>query len=120
MTWLVAKRRRELADFPGANIILGQIKNGAPRKRVGFVALSGPPARHGAHIYDGKGQQHLGEVTSGCPSPTLGKNIAMGYVPADFSKVDTKLTLKIRDKFYEAIVAKMPFVKANYYNKPKN
>lgn len=62
----------------------------------------------------------LGEVASGCPAPTLGKNIAMGYVPTDFSKVGTKVTLKIREKLYEAVVAKMPFVKTNYYNKPKN
>lgn len=120
LTWLVAKRRRELADFPGAQIILNQIKNGVNKKRVGFVASSGPPARHGAQIFDEKGEKFLGEVTSGCPSPTLGKNIAMGYVPNDFSKTDTKLKLKIREKFYDAVIVKMPFVKANYYNKPKN
>lgn len=119
LTWLVAKRRRELADFPGAQIILDQIKNGVPKKRIGLVAQSGPPARHGAQIFDEKGEQLLGEVTSGCPSPTLGRNIAMGYVPSEFSKPATKLTLKIREKLYEAVVAKMPFVKANYYNKPK-
>lgn len=120
LTWLVAKRRRELANFPGAQVILDQIKNGVNRKRVGLIASSGPPARHNAPIFDEKGEKLLGEVTSGCPSPTLGRNIAMGYVPNEFTKIDTKLKIKIRDKLYEAVVAKMPFVKANYYNKPKN
>lgn len=83
------------------------------------MAASGPPARHGAQIFDETGEKLLGEVTSGCPSPTLSKNIAMGYVLGEFSKPDTRVTLKIREKLYEAVVAKMPFVKTNYYNKPK-
>lgn len=84
-----------------------------------MVAASGPPARQGALIFDESGSKELGTVTSGCPAPSLGKNIAMGYVPTEFSKVDNNLKLKIRDKLYEAVVTKMPFVKANYYNKPK-
>ena len=38
------KRRRAQADFPGAEIILRQIKEKAKRKRVGLVS-KGPPAR---------------------------------------------------------------------------
>lgn len=119
LTWLIAKRRRELRDFPGAEVILKQIKEGPSRKRIGLVAASGPPARHGALIFDESGSKELGEVTSGCPAPSLGKNIAMGYVPTEFSKIGGNLKLKIRDKLCEAVVTKMPFVKANYYTKPK-
>lgn len=85
---------------------------------LGLISKSGPPARQGASILSIEGQE-LGKVTSGCPSPSLGSNIAMGYVPTTHSKVGTKVGLKIRDKVYEAVVSKMPFVKANYYNKPK-
>ncbi|XP_019869250.2 aminomethyltransferase, mitochondrial [Aethina tumida] len=118
LTWLVAKRRRTTADFPGAETILKQIKEGSLRKRIGVVSESGPPARHGAAIVDETGKE-VGKITSGCPAPSLGKNVAMGYVPTDLSKVGTKLSLKIREKLYPAVVSKMPFVKANYYNKPK-
>ncbi|ERL90266.1 hypothetical protein D910_07618 [Dendroctonus ponderosae] len=118
LTWLVAKRRRLDTNFPGASTILRQIQAGSKVKRVGLAASSGPPARHGAQILSTDGGV-LGEITSGCPSPSLGFNIAMGYVSSEFSKVGTKLGLKIRDKVYEGIVTKMPFVKASYYTKPK-
>ncbi|KAK4877979.1 hypothetical protein RN001_010485 [Aquatica leii] len=115
LTWLVSKTRRERRDFPGADVILNQIKNGVRRKRVGFVQESGPPARQDALIYhDG---QEIGVITSGCPAPSLGKNVSMGYVSTEFGKVGTKLKLKIREKMYDTVVAKMPFVPAHYYTK---
>ena len=118
LAWLVAKRRRAEKDFPGAEIVLEQLKNGCSRRRVGFKMNSGPPARHGVEVYvDGNS---IGEVTSGCPSPTLGVNIAMGYVKEEFKKPGTKVDLKIRDKFYSAEISKMPFVPSNYYQKPKS
>lgn len=119
LTWLVAKRRRQLGDFPGADVILKQIEEGPKKKRIGFIASTGPPARQGAAIFDENGEKELGSVTSGCPGPSVGKNVGMGYVPTEFSKVGTNLKLKIREKLFDAVVAKMPFVKANYYNKPK-
>lgn len=118
LTWLVSKRRRELGNFPGADIILRQIKDGSSIKRVGIISEVGPPARQGCKIVSQDGRE-LGTVTSGCPSPSLGKNVAMGYVPTEFSKIGTKVQLKIREKLYNASISKMPFVKANYYNKPK-
>uniref|UniRef100_A0A670HUP6 Aminomethyltransferase n=1 Tax=Podarcis muralis TaxID=64176 RepID=A0A670HUP6_PODMU len=57
----------------------------------------------------------LGEVTSGCPSPCLQKNIAMGYVESDYSKLSTALTVEVRKKSCPALVTKMPFVATNYY-----
>ncbi|KAJ8957893.1 hypothetical protein NQ318_001889 [Aromia moschata] len=118
LTWLVSKKRREQRNFPGAEAILKQIGEGSSVKRIGLVSESGPPARQGAAILSEDGRE-LGKVTSGCPSPTLGYNVAMGYVPTSHSKTGTKVSLKIRDKLYDAVVAKMPFVKSNYYTKPK-
>nr|CAH7714095.1 unnamed protein product [Callosobruchus chinensis] len=118
LTWLVQKRRRELKNFPGAEVILNQIKDGSAVKRIGIIAESGPPARHGAVILS-EDEKKLGEITSGCPSPSISKNIAMGYVPTPYSKVGTKVKLQIRNKLYDAIVSKMPFVSAHYYNPPK-
>lgn len=119
LTWLVSKKRRELKNFPGAETILRQIAEGSTVKRIGLVSDSGPPARHGALICDENGEKELGTVTSGCPAPSLNKNVAMGYVPVEFSKSGTNVTLKIRDKLYKASITKMPFVASHYFTKPK-
>lgn len=118
LAWLVAKRRREARDFPGADVILNQLKNGCTKRRVGIRLSSGPPARHGVEIYS-TDNEPIGEITSGCPSPSLGGNVAMGYVKESFKKLGTKINLKIRDKFFAAEIAKMPFLPSNYYQKPK-
>lgn len=117
LAWLVAKRRRAEKDFRGCDVILDQLKNGCTRRRVGFKMDSGPPARNGIKIFSNS--EEIGEVTSGCPSPSLGKNVGMGYVKDEFKKPGTKVELKIRDKLYPAEIAKMPFVPANYFHKPK-
>lgn len=117
LAWLVAKRRRAERDFPGANVILDQLQNGVSKRRVGIRMTSGPPARHGVSIY--ANGEVIGEVTSGCPSPSISGNVAMGYVKEEFKKPGTTVDLKIRDKFFSAEISKMPFVKSNYYQKPK-
>lgn len=112
-----AKRRRVAQNFPGASVILEQLKSGCSRRRVGIRLEKGPAARHGVPIL--VNDEAVGEITSGCPSPSLGGNVAMGYIRDDFKKVGTKVNLKIRDKKFEALVAKMPFTPAHYYSKPK-
>lgn len=85
------------------------------RRRVGFTIEKGAPAREGVEIIDPATSEVLGKITSGCPSPTLGINIAMGYVKSGFHKTGTELQVKIRNKTRKAVVTKMPFVKHNYY-----
>ncbi|XP_014772981.1 aminomethyltransferase, mitochondrial [Octopus bimaculoides] len=112
--WLLGKRRRQLADFPGASHILNHFKNPPQRQRVGFTS-TGPSPRHGSDIYDESGKNVIGIVTSGCPSPTLKKNIAMGYVKPEYTAVGTNVVFDIRKKMVPGQVAKMPFVPTNYY-----
>ena len=59
----------------------------------------------------------IGEITSGCPSTTLGKgiNVAIGYVPLAQAKNGTKVQIQVRNKLVDAQVTKMPFVPTNYY-----
>lgn len=114
---LPAKRRRVAQNFPGASVILDQLKNGCSRRRVGIRLVKGPAARHDVPIL--VNDEIVGEVTSGCPSPSLGGNVAMGYIRDDLKKVDNRVDLKIREKKFEALIAKMPFTPAHYYNKPK-
>ncbi|KYR02298.1 aminomethyltransferase [Tieghemostelium lacteum] len=113
LAWLIGKRRREQGGFPGANIILPQIKDGVSKKRVG-VLIQGPPAREGTQIIDPITKQPIGNVTSGTLSPMTKDSISMAYVPTSLSKVGTPLTLLIRDKEVQGTVTKMPFVATNY------
>ena len=75
-----------------------------------FCLISG-----GTKVFDESGSKQIGELTSGCPSPSLKKNISMGYVETPFSKVGTKVQFEVRKKMVNAIVSKMPFVKCNYF-----
>uniref|UniRef100_A0A667XPI6 Aminomethyltransferase n=1 Tax=Myripristis murdjan TaxID=586833 RepID=A0A667XPI6_9TELE len=114
LVWTIGKRRRQTKDFPGAAIIVPQIKAKTARKRVGLVS-TGPPVRQHTPILSSDGKV-IGEVTSGCPSPCLKKNVAMGYVDAAFAKNGTALQVEVRKKAVPAVVSKMPFVPTNYYS----
>lgn len=113
LVWTIGKRRRQTRDFPGADIIVPQIKNKTQRKRVGLVS-TGPPVRPHTPILSSDGTP-IGEVTSGCPSPCLKKNVAMGYVDSAFSKNGTQIQVEVRKKAIPATVSKMPFVPTTYY-----
>ena len=73
-------------------------------------------ASGGSTILDTSGSKVIGKVTSGCPSPILKKNIAMGYVEKDYIKNGTAVKFEIRKKLYDAEVAKMPFLPSKYFN----
>ena len=38
LAWTIPKRRRVSRDFPGAEIILNQLKNKPSRKRIGLIS----------------------------------------------------------------------------------
>ena len=119
LAWTIAKRRRDNADFPGAQKILLQLKEKPQRRRVGLVSLSkSPPVRAHSKIYSAPEMSQdtiHGEVTSGCPAPSIDRNIAMGYVSSKFAKVGTKVYCEVRGKTYQYVVTKMPFVPSRYY-----
>ncbi|XP_061179083.1 aminomethyltransferase, mitochondrial-like [Saccostrea echinata] len=115
LTWTIGKRRREEANFPGASIILRQINEKPERRRVGFLS-SGAPARGHTKIYDESGSELIGELTSGCPSPSLKQNVSMGYIKNSHIKTGTKVKFEVRKKRLDAVVSKMPFVPSNYFS----
>ena len=118
LTFALSKSRKEAADFNGAERILKELADGANRVRVGLSVKEGAPAREGAEIADADGTV-IGTVTSGGPSPTLGRNIAMGYVPASHAALGTELKVIVRGKAAAAEVIAMPFVAQRYHRKPK-
>jgi len=117
LAWTIGKRRRELRDFPGADVILAQLKNKPQQKRVGLklVNSKGPSARQHMKILDPANQKEIGEVTSGAPSPSLKQNIGMGYVKSEFSALGTKILVNARGKNLDAEIVKMPFVVTRYF-----
>ena len=96
-------------DFIGKAALLKQKENGLSRKLVGFEMLERGIAREHYPIYHQN--EPIGEVTSGVPSPTLGKNIGLGYVRADLRKSGLEIAIKVRDNFVKAKIVKLPFYK---------
>ncbi|XP_072578389.1 aminomethyltransferase, mitochondrial isoform X3 [Vulpes vulpes] len=113
LSWTLGKRRRAAMDFPGASVIIAQLKGKVQRRRVGLTC-EGAPVRAHSPILNMEGTV-IGTVTSGCPSPCLKKNVAMGYVPSEYSRPGTPLLVEVRRKQQMAVVSKMPFVTTNYY-----
>jgi aminomethyltransferase len=113
LNWTIGKRRRAEGGFPGADVILGQIKDGTTRKRVGLVPEGRAPARAGTEIQGPDGAA-AGIVTSGGFGPTVDGPIAMGYLRTDLAEPGTRVNLMVRGKAQPAEVVKPPFVKQNY------
>jgi len=114
LTWAIGKRRKMEKNFPGAEVIMGQLFDGAPRKRVGLVPLEKAPAREGTEIRSEAGEP-IGVVTSGGFGPTLNGPMAMGYVTTEFGGDDTPVTLMVRGQPRPAKIAPMPFVSHRYF-----
>jgi len=119
LSWIIGKERRTEGGFNGAEAILPQLTlkkdggTGVERRRVGLT-VQGAPAREGAEIVDAEGRS-IGKITSGCPSPTLRKNIAMGYIKTGHHKAGTEVQVVVRGKPRKAVVTKMPFVPSKYW-----
>ena len=113
----IAKSRRvdgaRFAGFPGAEVVLGQLEHGAPRRLTGLVADSNVPVRAHSVIVDEQGDA-VGEVTSGTVSPTLGKPIMLAYLPPALSRDDSPLQAKVRDRLIPLQRVKLPFVEKRY------
>lgn len=123
LSWIIGKDRRAKGGFLGDSVILQQLKKkseggGVSRRRVGLI-VEGSPAREGAEIVNEAGEK-IGNITSGCPSPTLKKNIAMGYIQDGMHKAGTEVDVVVRGKKRKAVVTKMPFVPSKYFKQPAN
>lgn len=98
-------------NFTNSVHLREQKEKGVYRKLVGYVMVDKGIPRHGYEITDAAGN-NIGVVTSGTQSPSLQQAIGMGYVQTQYSKPDTEIFIKIRDKLIKAKVVKTPFYKA--------
>lgn len=95
-------------DFIAKEILEEQKAKGPENKLVGLEMIEKGIPRGNYEIKDSNGAM-IGHITSGTQSPTLHKAVAMGYVHFRYSKIDTEVYIKIRDKLLTAKVVKMPF-----------
>ncbi|MBD2125223.1 glycine cleavage system aminomethyltransferase GcvT [Microcoleus sp. ZQ-A2] len=103
-------------DFIGRSVLEQQKTNGVAKRLVGIEMQGRHIARHGYPVkHEG---QVVGEVTSGTLSPTIGKAIALAYVPTSLSKMGQPLEVEIRGKTYPALVVKKPFYRSQ--NRPSS
>ena len=116
LEWAIQKTRRNGGDreggFPGADVILDQLENGAPRRRVGLLPEGRAPMRAGTELYTGGAR--VGAVTSGAFGPSLEAPMSMGYVATEHATTGTKLEGEVRGKRLPVTVADLPFHSANY------
>jgi aminomethyltransferase len=80
------------------------------RTLVGLEMIDRGIARDGYRCFNESGDA-IGVITSGSPSPTLGKNIALAYVPPGMSSIGTPVYVEIRSQRCRAQVVPTPFYK---------
>lgn len=103
--WCVALDK----DFIGRDVCARVKEQGPARVLVGLEVDSKRTPRQGAPIV--VNGETCGEVTSGVTSPTLGKVIAMGFVPPAASEPGTTVAIDLKGAELPATVVKLPFYK---------
>ncbi|WP_071675951.1 glycine cleavage system aminomethyltransferase GcvT [Nioella nitratireducens] len=118
LTWAISKARRtggaREGGFPGADRILDEMENGAPRRRVGLRPEGRAPMRAGVPLFDAaEGGAQVGTVTSGGFGPSIGAPIAMGLIDSSVA-ADATLYGEVRGKRLPAVQTELPFNKPDY------
>jgi aminomethyltransferase len=119
LEWAIAKVRRaggsRAGGFPGADVILRQLADGAPRRRVGLKVEDRVPVRGGGKLYaDEISASTIGIVTSGGFGPSVQAPIAMGYVDKNSAITGKRIFGEVRGKRIALQVCDLPFVPHRY------
>jgi len=108
LSWLVAFGKGE---FIGREALLEQRERGVSRRLRGFTLEGKGVLRpHYPIFVDEEAAEPVGETTSGGPSPTLGKSIALGYIGVEHAKAES-VCVEIRGRRLPCAVTKRPFYK---------
>lgn len=106
LAWIV---KLDKGEFLGKKTLEQQKGDGIKRKLVGFEMAGRGIGRDGYEVHlEGK---PAGWVTSGGPSPTLGKNIGMCYLPAEHARPGKQIQIMVRNQPVDAITVSTPFYK---------
>jgi aminomethyltransferase len=106
LDWIV---KLEKGDFTGREALVKQKEQGIKRKLAGFEMRGRGIAREGYTVLSGGAPS--GWVTSGSPSPTLGKNIGMCYVPVELAAPGNGIQVMVRNQAVDAVTVETPFYK---------
>ena len=102
--------KMEKREFIG-RAALAKAAAAAPRRAlVGLEMVERGIARDEYKVFDAAGEE-VGVITSGSPSPTLGKNIALAYVPPALAALGSILFVEVRAQRVKAQVVATPFYK---------
>jgi aminomethyltransferase len=105
--------KMEKPDFIGRNALENAKAVGVKRTLIGLEMTDRGIARDEYEVQD-ESSREIGYVTSGSPAPFLKKNIALAYVPVEYSAVGTKMKVEIRGQGVGAVIVPTPF-----YKRPK-
>ena len=111
LNWLIKKDR---TDYPGADKIHYQQRQGTELIRAGLMVESKIPVREGCNIFDQKNNE-IGKVTSGSFSPNLSKPIALAMLNRHYSEIGTRLFAKVRGQTIPVTVSPLPFIPHRYH-----
>ena len=119
LSWSIQRARRTGGDraggFPGAERILRELSERAPKKRVGLRPQGRAPMREGVLIFaDETSETPIGAVTSGGFGPTVQGPVAMGYVPTEVAKAQEIVFGEVRGKRLPVEIVSLPFTAANF------
>jgi aminomethyltransferase len=119
LEWSIQKSRRKggarAGGFPGAELILAQLEQGAPRRRVGFQPEGRAPVREGAALFaDTASTEQIGAVTSGGFGPSVNAPVAMGYLPSPHATPGGLVFAELRGQRLPLRISPMPFVPNTY------
>jgi len=106
----ITKFSEAKGNFIDRDYMLKLKTEGVSRKLVGFELVDRGIPRHGYEVCDANGTE-IGVVTSGTMGPAVKKAVGMAYVAPAFSKTDSEIFIKVRDKLLKAKVVKTPFYK---------
>ncbi|MGM0590227.1 MAG: glycine cleavage system aminomethyltransferase GcvT [Halobacteriota archaeon] len=96
-------------EFVGRDALERVAAEGVDERFVGLKLLDRGIPRHGYEITDAEGT-HIGHVTSGTLSPTLGESVALGYLPVSHTDLGTEVGITIRGARKRATVVSTPFL----------
>jgi aminomethyltransferase len=97
---------KEETGFIGSEACARTREQGAEELLAPFVIIGAGIPRQGNPIV--RGEETVGEVTSGTMSPSLGIGIGMGYVRAELAEPGTELEIDVRGRRRAARVEKRP------------
>jgi aminomethyltransferase len=100
--------------FIGCEAVAALKEKGVSRRLVGIELQDRAIPRHGYEVLDAETERVIGVVTTGYHAISVDKSVAMGFVEAQYAKLDTPVKVRIRRKTFPGRVVKKRFYDKHY------